>query len=123
MNVARLKTAAELIDQVNAAGGKFRVEHGALKIAAMPPEMIHAIKAHKPEIVAILTKPLAPNEPPRPITRAALGFMLTTGGGTILGQPTDTPVSLLVDLIERWPHELKTAFDGDRRIYPTESNQ
>ncbi|MDY0134481.1 MAG: hypothetical protein RBS14_02180 [Atribacterota bacterium] len=58
---------------------------------------------------------------PKPITRPVLRFKLREGGGTVLGQPDDTPASLLADLIERWPDELVAAWSGTDQVYPLES--
>ena len=120
MNTARLKTAAGLIDQLTASGGSLRLDGDTIKARLIPADLLPELRAFKPEILAILQsgcEPPAPAIAPRPIVL----FTLTEGGGAALGQPTDTPASLLADLIERWPNELKAAWCDGRQIYPKEA--
>lgn len=62
--------------------------------------------------------PPADTPPPKPIARAVLRFTLTAGGGTVLGQPDDTPASLLADLRDKWPDRLVAVWNGDEQIWP-----
>lgn len=83
--------------------------------------------ANQPEIVRTSIPPApaaegvappADTPPPKPIARAVLGFTLTNGGGTVLGQTYDTAADLLAALIDKWPGELLAVWNGDELIYP-----
>lgn len=112
-----MKTAAGLIDQVKTAGGSLAIHGDKLKALSVPADLLPELRAHKAEIVRLLTPP-APATQTTINPRPALRFKLANGGGTVLGQPSDTPDSLLADLRERWPGELMAAWSGTDQIYP-----
>jgi hypothetical protein len=111
MNTARMLQARALIDQVHTAGGSIRLNGQKVKVLAVPANLLPALRAFKPEILALLTPPPAI---PQPITsRPIVRFTLTRGAGVILGQQDDTAATLLAVLRDKWPHELTAAwFDG-----------
>lgn len=110
--------ARSLLTRAKLAGGSLRINGGMIHAKGVPPALLAELKAHRAEVATLLTDPLADAPPPNPITRPVLRFTLREGGGTVLGQPDDTPSSLLADLIERWPDELVTAWSGTDQIYP-----
>ncbi len=111
---ARMEAASRLIHRARSAGGSLAIHGDKLKALSVPADLLPELRAHKAEIVQLLTPPPSPTITPRPVLR----FDLTNGGGTVLGQPDDTPASLLADLIERWPGELMAAWSGTDQIYP-----
>lgn len=127
MNATRIETARQLIHRARSAGGSLAIHGDKLKALSVPADLLPELRAFKPEIVQSLT-PAAEGvgttdtmPAPKPITRPVLRFKLREGGGTVLGQPDDTPASLLADLIERWPDELVAAWSGTDQVYPLES--
>ena len=117
--------ARQLIDQVRSAGGSIEIKGQTVKALAVPADLLPALRAFKPEIVVLLMPPakgVASTDTlkaSRPIVR----FTLARGAGVILGQPTDTPSGLLAALLDKWPHELRAAFNDDRQFYPMEPSQ
>lgn len=112
--------ARSLLVRTKLAGGSLRISGGLIHAKGVPPALLAELKAHRAEVVTLLTDPLADTPPAKPITRAVLRFTLRHGGGTVLGQPTDTPASLLADLLERWPGELLAAWQDTKQIYPSD---
>lgn len=116
-----METASRLMHRARNAGGSLALHGGKVKALAVPADLLPELRAHKAEIVRLLT-PAAEGmrqwRTPKPTTRAVLRFTLREGGGTVLGQPSDTPDSLLADLRERWPGELMAAWSGTDQIYP-----
>lgn len=88
---------------------------GANSKTANQPEIVRTSIPPAPAAEGVA--PPADTPPPKPIARAVLRFTLTNGGGTVLGQPSDTPDSLLADLRERWPGELVAVWNGDELIW------
>lgn len=114
---ARMETASRLIHRARNAGGSLALHGGKVKALAVPAELLPDLRAHKAEVMALLTPPAPPAQTtinPRP----ALRFKLTNGGGTILGQSEDTAADLLADLRTRWPRELLAVWQGTEQIYP-----
>ncbi|MDD3577166.1 MAG: hypothetical protein PHT38_09810 [Halothiobacillus sp.] len=136
---ARMEAASRLIHRARSAGGSLAIHGGKLKALSVPAELLPELLAFKPEIVRLLT-PTAegvgttdtmpapttegmrafrtPQPAPNPITRPVLRFKLREGGGTVLGQPDDTPASLLAVLIDKWPDELVAVWSGTDQVWP-----
>lgn len=110
--------ARALLTRAKLAGGSLRINGGMIHAKGVPPALLAELKAHRPEVVTLLTDPLADAPPPNPITRPVLRFTLREGGGTVLGSPDDTPASLLADLRARWPGDLLAAWHDSKQIYP-----
>lgn len=139
MNTTRMEAASRLIHRTRSAGGSIAIHGGKVKALAVPADLLPELRAHKAEIVALLTQTAegvgnADSQPattaegmrafrtplpvPKPVTRPVLRFKLTDGGGTVLGQPDDIPASLLAVLIDKWPDELVAAWSGTDQVWP-----
>lgn len=127
MNATRIETARQLIHRARSAGGSLAIHGDKLKALSVPADLLPELRAHKAEIVQLLT-PAAEGvgttdtmPAPKPINRPVLRFKLHEGGGSILGQEGDTADTLLDALRDKWPDELVAAWSGTDQVYPLES--